>query len=133
MLVGGLLVLSQPVHAAAITVEGDAPLKSITITIEGATLNNVVGELSQKYGFEVQGLDDMTSTDTLSASLSGSLRSVLESLLRNCNYMLVSSAENTSGIERVVITNCTKTAAPFPAPTNERSSDTLQQQILDTA
>ena len=133
MFVSGLLLLSQPVHAAAITVEGDAPLESITITIEGATLNNVVGELSQKYGFEVQGLDDMTSTDTLSASLSGSLRSVLESLLRNCNYMLVSSAENKSGIERVVITNCTQTAAPFPAPTNEQSSDTPQQQILDTA
>jgi hypothetical protein len=131
--VSSLLLSSQPVHAAAITVEGDAPLKSITVTIEGATLKNIVGELSQKYGFEVQGLDDMTSTDTLLASLSGSLRSVLESLLRNCNYMLVSSAENKSGIERVVITNCTQTAAPSPGRTNEQSSDTLQQQILDTA
>ena len=131
MFVSGLLLLSQPVRAAAITVEGDAPLKSITITIEGATLNNVVGELSQKYGFEVQGLDDMNSTDTLSATLSGSLRSVLEGLLRNCNYMLVRSADNKSGIEKVIITNCTQTAAPSPGRTNEQSTDTPQQQLLD--
>lgn len=41
----GLLVLSQPVCAAAITVEGDAPLKSMTVTVEGATLNEVVQAL----------------------------------------------------------------------------------------
>jgi hypothetical protein len=70
----GLLALSRPVCAAAITVEGDAPLKSITVTTDGAMLTDVVRELSQKYSFEVQGLDDMNSTDTLSATMSGSLR-----------------------------------------------------------
>ena len=76
--VSGSLISSQSVRAAAITVDGDAPLKNITVTLESATLKNVVRELSQKYGFEVQGLDDTNSTETLSATMSGSLRVVLE-------------------------------------------------------
>ena len=129
--VSGLLFWSPPLRAAAVKVEGDAPLKNITVTIEGATLNNVVGELSQKYGFEVQGLDDMKSSDTLSATLSGSLPSVLEGLLRNCNYMLVRSVDNKSGIEKVIITNCTQTAAPSLGRANEQPTDTPLLQLFD--
>jgi hypothetical protein len=126
----GLLLSSQPVRAAAITVEGDAPLKRITVTIEGATLNNVVRELSQKYGFEAQGLDNMNSTAPLSATMSGSLRSVLEALLRNCNYLLVRSTDNKSGVKRVIILNCTGSALS-PGRAQDPPTDTPQQQLLE--
>ena len=103
--VSSLLLWWQTVCAAAITVDGDAPLKSIAVTIEDATLNNVVQELSQKYGFEVESLKKLNNADTLSASMSGSLPSVLEGLLRNCNHVIVRSPDNKSGIERVIILN----------------------------
>jgi hypothetical protein len=45
-----LLLLSRVVCAAAIKVEGDAPLKSIAVTIKNATLNDAVLGLSHKYG-----------------------------------------------------------------------------------
>ena len=127
----GLLVLSQPVCAAAITVEGDAPLMSITVTIEGATLNNVVRELSQKYSFEVQGLDDMNSTETLSATMSGSLRGILEGLLQNCNYMLIRSEGNKSGVEKLIIVNCTHGSAPPSGREAQGTPNTSQEQLLD--
>ena len=130
--VSGLLVSSQPVRAAAITVEGDAPLKSITVTIEAATLSNVVRELSQKYSFEVQGLDDMNSTETLSATMSGSLRGILEGLLQNCNYMLIRSEDNKSGVEKLIIVNCTPgSAPPSGREAQEELLNTSQEQHLD--
>jgi hypothetical protein len=108
--VSWFLLSSQAVCAAAITVEGDAPLKSIAVTIEGATLNNVVLDLSQKYGFEVKGVEMLNNAYTLSARMSGSLRSVLEKLLQHCNYcnyMILPSPDNKSGVERVVILKST--------------------------
>jgi hypothetical protein len=106
------MLSSQAVCAAAITVHGDAPLKNIAVTIDGATLTNVVQDLSQKYGFEVEGIEKLNNADTLSASASGSLGSVLEGLLGSCNYMIVRSPDNKSGIERVIILNSTRGCAP---------------------
>ena len=128
--VGGLLVSSQAVRAATVTVEGEAPLNSITVTTVGATLTDVVRELSQKYGFEVQGLDDMKSTGSLPATMSGSLRSILEGLLHDCNYMLVRSSDNTSGIEKIIIVNCARGAAPSPLRAQDQVPNTPQHQIL---
>jgi hypothetical protein len=99
---------------------------SITVTIEAATLSNVVRELSQKYSFEVQGLDDMNSTETLSATMSGSLRGILEGLLQNCNYMLIRSEGNKSGVEKLIMVNCTHGSAP-------PSGREAQEQLLNTS
>ena len=125
----GLLLSLRTVNAATITVEGDAPRNSITVTTEGATLTDVVRELSHKYGFEVQGLDDMKSTGP-SATMSGSLRSILEGLFHDCNYMLVLSADNKSGIEKIIIVDCTRGAAPSPVRAQDQVPNTPQQQIL---
>jgi hypothetical protein len=61
------VILSQAVYAAAIKVEGDAPLKSVAVTIENATLSNVVIGLSNKYGFEVKGLEMLNDSQPFSA------------------------------------------------------------------
>ena len=127
----GLLLSSQLARAAEITIEGDAPLKSITVTLEGGTSKDVVRELSQKYGFEVQGLDNINSNASLSTTMSGNLRSIVESLLRNCNYMLFRSTDNKSGIDRVIIVNCTHGPAPSPGRTQDQPTDIRQQQLLD--
>jgi hypothetical protein len=127
----GLLLSSQLARAAEITIEGDAPLKSITVTLEGGTSKDVVRELSQKYGFEVQGLDNINSDASLSTTMSGNLRSIVESVLRNCNYMLFRSTDNKSGIDRVIIVNCTHGPAPSPGRTQDQPTDIPQQQLLD--
>ena len=129
--VSGLLLSLQPVSAATITVEGDTPLNSITVTTEGATLADVMRELSQKYGFEVQGLDDVRDTASLSTTMSGSLRSIVEGLLQNCNYMLVRSGGNKSGIEKIIIVNCTRESAPSLGGTQKQRSEMPQKRPLD--
>ena len=67
----------------------------------------------------------MNSTETLSATMSGSLRGILEGLLQNCNYMLIRSEGNKSGVEKVIIVNCTHGSAP---PVRGRNA---QEQLLD--
>lgn len=100
------LLLSHAVCAAAIKVEGDAPLKGIAVTIENATLNNVVLDLSRKYGFEVKGSEKLDNAEHFSAHLSGTLRSVLEQLLQYCNhcsYMILPGQKKEIGIEKLII------------------------------
>src|SRR5262249_46275401 len=87
-------------------------------------------ELSQKYGFEVQGLDDVKDTPSLSTTMSGSLRSIVEGLLQNCNYMLVRSGDNKSGIEKLIIVNCNPNSAPSLGGTQNQRTETAQQQRL---
>ena len=62
--------------------------------------------------------------------MSGSLRSILEGLLHDCNYMLVRSSDNTSGIEKIIIVNCARGAAPSPLRAQDQVPNTPQHQIL---
>jgi hypothetical protein len=129
LLVSSLLLSLQPALAADVTVDGDKPQESIVVTVHDASLANVVRELSEKYGFDVQGLDSI-KTATLSATLSGTLRTILETLLRSCNYMLVRSTGNKSGIEKVTIVNCTQ-GSPHSGSAQDYPFDAPQQQLLD--
>jgi hypothetical protein len=72
----------------------------------------VLEELRKRYGFEVSGLENAKQGEGLSATMSGSLQSVIERLLRNWNHMIVRSADNNSGITKVMILNATYGAAP---------------------
>jgi hypothetical protein len=99
------VILSQAVYAAAIKVEGDAPLKSVAVIIESATLSNVVNGLSNKYGFEVKGREMLNDSQPFSAHISGSLRSVLEKVLRycnNCSYIIL-PGPNEVGVGKLII------------------------------
>jgi hypothetical protein len=108
--VGWLLLSSHAACPATITVEGDAPLESIALTVEHSTLNKVVLDLSQKYGFEVAGLEMLNGVGTLSANLTGSLRGIIEKLLGYCNYCnyMILSSDSKSGVERVIILKSTQ-------------------------
>jgi hypothetical protein len=108
-----ICVLSQAtLHAATITVTGDKPRQSITVTIEDATLDFVLEHLRKHYGFEVAGLQKANQGEILSATMSGTLQSILERLLRNWNHMIVRSRDNESGIAKVMILNSVYGAAP---------------------
>jgi hypothetical protein len=99
-------------QAAAVTVKGDAPRQNITLTIEDAKVDAVLEDLRKRYGFEVSGLENANGGEAQSATMSGSLQSVIERLLRNWNHMIVRSPDNESGIAKVMILNKTYGAAP---------------------
>ncbi len=62
--------------------------------------------------------------------MSGSLRAVLEGLLQNCNYMLIRSVDNKSGIEKVIIINCSHGSKPSPVRAQDQPTNTPQEQRL---
>jgi hypothetical protein len=99
-----VLLHAQPLLAASVTVAGDSPRENITLTIEGMAVDVVLQNLRAKYGFEIGGMEKVDQGgDTLSVTLSGSLYSILERLLRNRNHVIVRSADTVSGIEKVMI------------------------------
>jgi len=110
-------------QAANVAVAGDNTGQSITVTIEDAPLNSVLENLRKRYGFEIVGLENTSKGEALSATMTGSLRSVIERLLRNWNYMIVRSAEIAGGIEKVMILNMSYGAAPHQGATGSASSE----------
>jgi hypothetical protein len=106
------LVSQSAVQAATITVSGEDPRRDITLTVENATVNLVLEDLHKRYGFEVGGLQNTDNGEAQSITMSGSLQSILERLLRNWNHMIVRSTDNESGIAKVMILNSTYGAAP---------------------
>ena len=98
-----LVLWQSPLHAASVTIEGDDPSKIITVTIEGSTVDAVLKDLQSKYKFDVGGLQYADKSEPISATMSGDLRSVLERLLRNWNYMIVRSSKGDGSIEKLTI------------------------------
>ncbi len=113
--VAAFLLWQAPLHAASITIDGDDPRRSITVAIENATVEAVLEDLRSKYGFEVGGLQNVDKSEPISATMSGDLRSVLERLLRNWNYLIVRSQSDDAEIEKVVIINSSYGAPPSTA------------------
>jgi hypothetical protein len=110
------LLLSQAGWSAEIKVDGDDRLKGIAVTIVRATLKNVLLDLSEKYRFEIKGVEMLNNTDPLSAKMSGSLRSVLEKLMRycnHCNFMILPDEDNEIGIGKLILLK-----SPQPAGTS---------------
>jgi hypothetical protein len=111
VLIIGCLFSGTPLRAAGVTVSGDSP-RDITVAIDNTTVDLVVEDLCKRYGFEVGGLQYANKGDPLTATMSGSLQSILERLLRNWNYMIVRSSDNESGIVKVLILDAAYGASP---------------------
>jgi hypothetical protein len=107
------LLSPAALQAAAVSVSGDSPRQNITVTIEDARVDAVLEDLRKRYGFEVLGLENATRSDAVSATMTGSLQSVIERLLRNWNHMIVRSPDNVSGIAKVMILNAKYGAGPL--------------------
>ena len=65
--------------------------------------------------FEVGGLQFVSKSEPISATMSGDLRTVLQRLLRNWNYMIVRSPKGDGSIERVVIIDANYGSSPAKA------------------
>ncbi|WP_088344853.1 MULTISPECIES: hypothetical protein [Rhodomicrobium] len=95
------------------TIENGGPRQSITLRIRDVTVVGVLRELRQTYGFEIAGLAEADQGEAIAASMSGSLYDVLARLLRNRDHVIVRSAENASGVEKVIL--LAKGGKPPPA------------------
>jgi hypothetical protein len=91
-------------HAEGVTIDGEHPAQKIDMKIDSVPLGEVLKALHEKYGIEIAGVDDADADDPISMTISGSLPTILERLLRNHNYMLVRSHGNITGVEKILIT-----------------------------
>ena len=119
----GCLMAPGALQAATVKISGDAPRTSITVTIDDAKIDAVLKDLQARYGFEVSGLDNAARGEALSMTISGTLQSVLERLLRNRNHMIVRSPDNASGIAKVMILNAQYGVAPKRPPVGQVNYD----------
>jgi hypothetical protein len=110
----GCLLAPVPALAAGVSVTGDDPRQSITVMIEDATIDVVLKDLHGRYGFEMLGLENVKKGEALSGTMTGSLHSILERLLRNWNHMIELTPEEGSGVAKVMILNASFGAAPNP-------------------
>lgn len=124
------LISPAAAQATAVSVTGDDPRQSITVTIEGAPIEAVLKDLHERYGFEISGLQNVQQGEALSATLSGSLQSILERLLRNWNHMIVRSPDNPSGIAKVTIINAAYGATPQRGVGTSGDADRRRRQAL---
>lgn len=99
---------------AAVAIKGNDASR-IQIDISDAPVVTILEDLRERFGFELEGTDRVKTQDVLSLRLRGSLKEVLGRLLKNWNYVIVSS-ESGEGVERVVILNDSHGAAPRTSP-----------------
>lgn len=119
---------SAPSWADGVTITGDHPAQNIDMKIDGETVGAVLQKLREKYGIEISGVDKLESDDPVSMTISGSLPTILDRLLRNQNYMLVRSPKNATGVAKILIAGNShsdssgKPATPTPPPPANNSS-----------
>lgn len=120
-----LALLSAATAALAenVTITGDKPRQSVTVTTENADVASVLEALSSKYGIEVEGLQLIDRAETQTITLTGDLYKVLGRLLRNRNHVIVRSAEAASGVAKVMILNASVGAKPLPAAAGTPEAD----------
>ncbi|CCB66235.1 MULTISPECIES: hypothetical protein [unclassified Hyphomicrobium] len=96
-------IVGAKAEAAGASVEENSSPGTFKVTLDNASVADVLHALHDKYGVEVQGLDDLTDTDPVSAEYSGKLPDILSRLLRNQNFSIVRSNSRPTGILKVFI------------------------------
>lgn len=97
-------VLAEPALAVGVTINDDAGSR-VTVVIENASVDAVLKALHERYGFELEGVSNLGSTDILTAKLTGSISEVVARLLRNWNHVIVNTPDAPDKISKVVIIN----------------------------
>lgn len=122
-----LMCLAAPV-CAAVTVTAEN-VENVTVDIKDAPVGAVLENLRERFGFVLEGTEKASGGEALTVTLSGSLKEILARLLRNWNYVIVSSPEDGSGIAKVVILNASYGAAPPPGAPAAAAKDSQIKQI----
>lgn len=124
-----LLTLAPPARAATVDIKGDEPRKVVTVVAEELTVGQILQDLADKYGFKIEGIQNVGAAETGSAKMTGSLYLVVGRLLRNWNYLIVRSPDNVSGIKSIMIYDAKHGVAPSkdaPAKQGEDLSQAIE-------
>lgn len=73
----------------------------IRVEIVDTSIDEVVDRLARAYGFLVERIGDTEPREAVSGSFQGSLKSILERVLRTENHIIQTSSRAASGIARV--------------------------------
>ena len=104
-LLGGVVTAPTGLLAAGVSVEAVERSDGFTVTIDHAKLGDVLDRLSDRFGFVVEGLDQVKGGDELTMTVPGTPKRILERLLRNRNHLIVRSSDSSCGIAKLVIVN----------------------------
>ena len=88
--------------AGSVTVDVDRDSGALVVVSHGATVEEIVGRLSEHSQFEFEPMGDAAHPRTLTGEFRGGTRSVLEQILDNESHVIVSAA-GTGAVSRVVI------------------------------
>lgn len=119
-----ILLGTAPARAGGVTLEENSSDRTFKVTLNNASIADLLRELQGKYGVEVRGLEDFSETDAVSTSYSGTLPSILNRLLRNQNFSLVRSNANPTGMLRILI-------SPAKASPNKDTNSATKNQGPD--
>ena len=89
--------------AAGISIEGKRPSDRLTVRVENAKVEDVLGKLAETFGFEFVGAAGAASGAGWSATLTGDLNAILDRLLRNRNHSIVRAPGAPGTIRRIVL------------------------------
>lgn len=119
-----ILLGTATAHAGGVTLEENSSDRTFKVTLNNASIADLLRELQGKYGVEVRGLEDFSETDAVSTSYSGTLPSILTRLLRNQNFSIVRSSTNPTGMLRILI-------SPAKASPNKDTNSATKNQGPD--
>lgn len=112
-------------QANGVSIEEIPASASFKVTLDNASIVDVLRTLEDKYGIEVRGLEDVTETDPVSANFTGKLPDILNRLLRNQNFSIVRSNANRTGVVKIFIAAVKapseKGAPAAPPPKNSQT------------
>lgn len=107
---------SSTSHAGTINVDGSEFGRTVRVVAADASISSVLQDLSEKFGFSVEGLEHADAKSAITGKLEGSLESVLKRVLRNQNFIVVHAHGKAGGITRVRLLS-TNTGATQVPPT----------------
>ena len=100
----GWFILSQSAAAWAgtVSVEPDKSHATIVVTAGNATVDEILETLAERTAFDLERIGDVELPRTITHTYTGTPRQIVDRLLKNENYAVLTSSEAGS-IQRVVV------------------------------
>jgi hypothetical protein len=110
-----LLIGCASASAGSVTIERATPNPTIVVTADGATLDEILNTLAERTAFDLERVGEITLARTVTHTYNGTTRQILDQVLNNENYVIVTSSP-AGNISRVVLYGHQSRASQ--APTN---------------
>lgn len=88
--------------AGSVTVNADQANGTLVVVSQGATIEEILGRMSEQGPFELEVMGDLAHPRTVTGEFRGKIRSVLEQILDHESHVIVSQV-GTQEVSRVVL------------------------------